>query len=152
MPGKNTAGNSGSRIAFGLDGAIDMTVGDRHEQKPAQDLRTDKGKILRLNDDGTIPADNPFVGRADARPEIFAYGVRNPQGLFVEPSTGTIWEHNTDRAAAMKSTSSCAGTTMDGRRSRTAASTTTRPLDRHRARDAWINPSSTGSRRLLRPA
>jgi aldose sugar dehydrogenase len=86
-------GNSGSRIAFGLDGTIYMTVGDRHEQTPAQDLRTHKGKILRLNDDGTVPRDNPFVGRADARSEIFAYGVRNPQGLFVEPSTGTIWEH-----------------------------------------------------------
>jgi glucose/arabinose dehydrogenase len=86
-------GNSGSRIAFGPDGTIYMTVGERHEQAPAQDLRTHKGKILRLNDDGTIPRDNPFVDRADARPEIFAYGVRNPQGLFVEPSTGTIWEH-----------------------------------------------------------
>jgi glucose/arabinose dehydrogenase len=86
-------GNSGSRLAFGLDGKIYMTVGDRHEQAPAQDLRTHKGKILRLNDDGTIPPDNPFVNRADARPEIFASGVRNPQGLFVEPSTGTIWEH-----------------------------------------------------------
>ena len=86
-------GNSGSRIAFGQDGAIYMTVGERHEQTPAQDLRTHKGKILRLNDDGTVPPDNPFVGRADARPEIFAYGVRNPQGLFIEPSSGTIWEH-----------------------------------------------------------
>lgn len=86
-------GNSGSRIAFGLDGTIFMTVGDRHEQTPAQDLHTHKGKIVRLNDDGTIPPDNPFVDRADARPEIFAYGVRNPQGLFVEPSTGTLWEH-----------------------------------------------------------
>jgi glucose/arabinose dehydrogenase len=86
-------GNSGSRIAFGLDGTIYMTVGERHEQSPAQDLHTHKGKIVRLNDDGTIPPDNPFVGRRDARPEIFAYGVRNPQGLFVDPSTGTIWEH-----------------------------------------------------------
>lgn len=86
-------GNSGSRIAFGLDGTIYMTVGERHEQKPAQDLRTHKGKIVRLNDDGTVPADNPFVGRTDALPEIFAYGVRNPQGLFIEPTTGTIWEH-----------------------------------------------------------
>src|SRR5262245_44894285 len=86
-------GNSGSRIAFGLDGTIYMTVGERHEQTPAQDLRTHKGKILRLNDDGTVPPDNPFVGRADARPEIFAYGVRNPQGLFIEPSSRTIWEH-----------------------------------------------------------
>ncbi len=86
-------GNSGSRLAFGLDGTLYMTVGERHEQTPAQDLATDKGKILRLNDDGTVPPDNPFVDRAGARPEIFAYGVRNPQGLFVEPSTGTIWEH-----------------------------------------------------------
>jgi glucose/arabinose dehydrogenase len=86
-------GNSGSRIAFGPDGTIYMSVGERHEQAPAQDLRTHKGKIVRLNDDGTIPPDNPFVGRKDARPEIFAYGVRNPQGLFVDPSTGTIWEH-----------------------------------------------------------
>jgi glucose/arabinose dehydrogenase len=89
----NAGGNSGSRIAFAPDGTIYMTVGERHEQIPAQDLRTHKGKILRLNDDGTIPPDNPFVGRTDARPEIFAYGVRNPQGLFVDPSTGTIWEH-----------------------------------------------------------
>jgi aldose sugar dehydrogenase len=86
-------GNSGSRIAFGLDQKIYMSVGERHEQMPAQDLRTHKGKIVRLNDDGTIPPDNPFVGRQDARPEIFAYGVRNPQGLFVDASTGTIWEH-----------------------------------------------------------
>lgn len=86
-------GNSGSRVAFGLDGTIYMTVGERHEQKPAQDLRTHKGKIVRLNDDGTVPADNPFAGRAGVRPEIFAYGVRNPQGLFIDPMTGTIWEH-----------------------------------------------------------
>jgi aldose sugar dehydrogenase len=86
-------GNSGSRIAFGVDGTIYMSVGDRHGQTPAQDLGTHKGKILRLNDDGTIPLDNPFFGRQDARPEIFAYGVRNPQGLFVDPLTGTIWEH-----------------------------------------------------------
>jgi glucose/arabinose dehydrogenase len=85
-------GNSGSRIAFGGDGTIYWSVGERHEQKPAQDLRTDKGKILRLNDDGSIPRDNPFVERGGARPEIFAYGVRNPQGLFVDPN-GTIWEH-----------------------------------------------------------
>jgi len=86
-------GNSGSRIAFAQDGTIYMTVGERHEQTPAQDLGTHKGKILRLNDDGTVPADNPFVGRTGARPEIFAYGVRNPQGLFIDSSTGAIWEH-----------------------------------------------------------
>src|SRR5262245_44677292 len=57
-------GNSGSRIAFGVDATIYMSVGDRHEQTPAQDLGTHKGKILRLNDDGSIPSDNPFLGRA----------------------------------------------------------------------------------------
>ena len=72
-------GSSGSRIAFGLDRTLYMTVGERHEQTPAQDLRTHKGKILRLNHDGTVPPDNPFVDRADARPEIFAYGVRTPR-------------------------------------------------------------------------
>jgi glucose/arabinose dehydrogenase len=60
---------------------------------PAQDMHTDKGKILRLKDDGSIPADNPFLARLDVRPEIFASGVRNPQGLFVDPTTGTIWEN-----------------------------------------------------------
>ncbi len=86
-------GNTGSRIAFAPDGTIYMTVGDRHEQPTGQDLHTHKGKILRLNEDGTVPADNPFVGRRDgARPEIFAYGVRNPQGLFVDATSGTIWE------------------------------------------------------------
>ena len=87
-----SGGNTGSRVVFGADGTLYMSVGDRHEQKPAQDLRTDKGKIVRLKDDGTIPDDNPFVGRRNVRPEIFASGVRNPQGLFVDFPTGTIWE------------------------------------------------------------
>lgn len=85
-------GNSGSRIVFGADGTLYMTVGDRHLQKPAQDLGSHMGKVLRLNDDGTVPQDNPFVDRAGARPEIYAYGVRNPQGLFFEASTNRLWE------------------------------------------------------------
>jgi len=88
-----SGGNTGSRIVFGMDGTLYMSVGDRHEQTPAQDMHTDKGKILRLKDDGSIPADNPFLSRLDVRPEIFALGVRNPQGLFVDPTTGTIWEN-----------------------------------------------------------
>lgn len=85
-------GNSGSRVAFANDGTILMSVGDRHEQPYGQDLRTHAGKILRLNEDGSVPTNNPFAGSLDARPEIFAYGVRNPQGLFIDRSTGTIWE------------------------------------------------------------
>jgi aldose sugar dehydrogenase len=86
-----SGGNTGSRVVFGLDGTLYMSVGDRHEQKPAQDMLTDKGKIIRLNDDGSVPADNPFIARPDVLPEIFVSGVRNPQGLFVDPKNGTIW-------------------------------------------------------------
>jgi glucose/arabinose dehydrogenase len=82
----------GSKIAFGPDGKLYMTVGERGEGQPAQDLSVHKGKILRLNDDGTVPADNPFVGRAGALPEIYSYGHRNMQGLAFHPTTGALWE------------------------------------------------------------
>jgi len=81
----------GSKIAFGLDGKLYMTVGERGEGDPAQALDNHKGKILRLNDDGTVPEDNPFVGRADAKPEIYSYGHRNMQGLAFHPVTGALW-------------------------------------------------------------
>ena len=81
----------GSKIAFGPDGTLYMTVGERGEGDPAQDLSVHKGKVLRLNDDGSVPADNPFVGRADARDEIYSYGHRNMQGLAFHPDTGVLW-------------------------------------------------------------
>jgi glucose/arabinose dehydrogenase len=58
----------------------------------AQSLRSHTGKVLRLRDDGSVPKDNPFVGRADALPEIFTYGHRNPYGLAFHPQTGALWE------------------------------------------------------------
>jgi glucose/arabinose dehydrogenase len=82
----------GSKIAFGPDGKLYMTVGERGEGEPAQDLTVHKGKLLRLNDDGTVPPDNPFVGRSDAKPEIYSYGHRNMQGLAFHPVTGALWE------------------------------------------------------------
>ena len=88
-----SGGNAGSRVVFGPDETLYMSIGDRHQQEPAQDMQSDKGKIVRLRDDGSIPDDNPFVGRPKVRPEIFAFGVRNPQGLFVDRTTGTIWEN-----------------------------------------------------------
>jgi glucose/arabinose dehydrogenase len=85
-------GNIGSRLAFLRDGTLLMTTGDRHLQKPAQDETRHWGKILRLRDDGAVPVDNPFVGNAGHRAEIFSTGHRNPQGLAVHPVSGAVYE------------------------------------------------------------
>jgi glucose/arabinose dehydrogenase len=91
-------GHFGSRLAFDGKGHVFMTVGDRQAPPegdltahPAQDLSTHQGKVLRLMEDGTVPKDNPFVGRSGAKPEIWSYGHRNPQGLVVHPTTGAVW-------------------------------------------------------------
>ena len=84
-------GSFGSRLAFGPDGMLYMTVGHRAQPARAQDLSQHAGTILRLRDDGTVPPDNPFVGRAGARPEIYSYGHRNQQGLAFHPATGALW-------------------------------------------------------------
>lgn len=82
----------GSRLAWANDGTLLMTIGDRGSDPPrAQDLADHAGKVLRLNDDGSIPADNPFVNDSEALDEIYAYGVRNIQGMVVDPDSGTVW-------------------------------------------------------------
>ena len=82
----------GSKLAWMPDGTLLMSIGDRGAEPPrAQDLADHAGTLLRLNDDGTVPDDNPFVGRDDAAPEIWSYGHRNIQGLIVHPETGQIW-------------------------------------------------------------
>jgi glucose/arabinose dehydrogenase len=87
-------GGNASRIVFGKDGMVYMTVGigDPPGAARAQDPNDLAGKVLRLRDDGTVPPDNPFVGRAGYRPEIFTMGHRNALGLAVEPDNGAIWE------------------------------------------------------------
>jgi glucose/arabinose dehydrogenase len=89
------ASGNASRIIFGRDGMIYMTVGvgDPPNAARAQDPNDLAGKVLRLRDDGTVPSDNPFVGRAGHRPEIYTLGHRNPLGLAVQPDTGAIWEN-----------------------------------------------------------
>ena len=82
----------GSRLAWGRDGTLFMTVGERNDRNRAQDTTHHAGKVVRLRDDGTVPPDNPFVGRTGFRPEIYSYGHRNLQGLAVHPETGEIWE------------------------------------------------------------
>jgi glucose/arabinose dehydrogenase len=90
-------GHFGSRLAFDRDGFLFVTIGDRQvfpkdlERHPAQDLSVHNGKVLRLHDDGKVPADNPFVGREGALPEIWSYGHRNPQGLVIDPDTNAVW-------------------------------------------------------------
>jgi aldose sugar dehydrogenase len=87
------SGNA-SRILFGPDGMIYMTVGsgDLPLGDRAQDPNDLAGKVLRLRDDGTVPADNPFVGKTGYRPEIYTMGHRIPLGLAIQPETGAIWE------------------------------------------------------------
>ncbi len=89
-----TEGAFASRIVFGKDGMLYMTVGigDPPGAARAQDPNDLSGKVLRLRDDGTVPPDNPFVGRPGYRPEIYTMGHRNALGLAVQPDTGAIWE------------------------------------------------------------
>jgi len=84
----------GSRIVFDRDGYLYLSVGDRgqHFEHP-QKLDNHCGKIHRLNDDGSIPGDNPFVKNFVAMPSIYAYGNRNPQGMVIHPTTGAVWAH-----------------------------------------------------------
>jgi len=80
----------GGRLAYGPDNNLYLTIGDRFEKERAQDLMDHSGSIVRFREDGSIPEDNPFVGRDDALPEIYSYGHRNPQGLVVRD--GKLWE------------------------------------------------------------
>ena len=85
--------NFGGRMTFGDDGKLYMTIGERQEEARAQDMMDHGGKVIRLNDDGSIPTDNPFIGNDEVLPEIFAYGIRSPQGLAFNPGTGELWEN-----------------------------------------------------------
>jgi glucose/arabinose dehydrogenase len=84
--------HAGCRIRFGSDGKLYVTTGDATNRNLAQQLNSLAGKTLRLNDDGTVPQDNPFVGRQDARPEIWSLGHRNAQGLDFQPGTNLMFQ------------------------------------------------------------
>ena len=84
--------HSGTRLRFGPDGKLYITTGDATNQSEAQKLNTLAGKTLRLNDDGSVPADNPFVSQKNARPEIWTYGHRNAQGMDFQPQTGLMFQ------------------------------------------------------------
>jgi aldose sugar dehydrogenase len=80
----------GSRIVEGADGSLFLTIGDRGDRPSAQDRSVHNGSVIRINRDGSVPADNPFVGVAGIRPEIYSFGHRNPQGAALD-SGGTLW-------------------------------------------------------------
>lgn len=82
----------GSRIVFDGQGHVFISQGERNDRPTAQQLGMLQGKLVRLRLDGSVPQDNPFVGRKDARPEIWSYGHRNSQSLALDPRTGTLWE------------------------------------------------------------
>lgn len=89
----------GSRLVFDRDGYLYITLGDRGDstgsgfQQRAQRLDDHAGSVIRLHDDGRVPADNPFVRKAGARPEIYTYGHRNIQGAALHPASGKLWTH-----------------------------------------------------------
>jgi len=91
---KVSGGNNhwGSRLVFARDGTLYITTGDRYTQKDrAQDVTSTLGKVVRVNADGSIPTDNPFVKRDGARPDIWSIGHRNLQGAALHPGTGALW-------------------------------------------------------------
>jgi aldose sugar dehydrogenase len=93
-PDKSGAGHPGGRIVFLADQTLLLTIGEGFDfREQAQQLGSDLGKIVRLDREGRPPADNPLHDTAGARPEIYSYGHRNPQGLLVDPRDGTVWEH-----------------------------------------------------------
>jgi glucose/arabinose dehydrogenase len=92
QPKVNGGGHYGSRIVFRPDGTLFVTQGDRmNHRERAQNLSEGIGKIVRINPDGSVPKDNPFVGRSGARPEIWSYGHRNAQAAALHPETGQLW-------------------------------------------------------------
>jgi aldose sugar dehydrogenase len=92
QPKVEGSGHFGSRLVFAEDGTLFVTQGDRQAyREQAQDLGSGLGKLVRINPDGSIPKDNPFVGRSGARPEIYSYGHRSMQAAALHPETGQLW-------------------------------------------------------------
>lgn len=93
LPIRNSGVHFGSRIVFDNSNFLYMSVGDRGAQEEAQNKNNHLGKVLRFNDDGTVPADNPLVGTPNTKPEIYCWGNRNIQGMAKHPATGEIYAH-----------------------------------------------------------
>jgi glucose/arabinose dehydrogenase len=84
-------GHYGGRLTFAPDGKLFITSGERQRFEPAQDQATNLGTVVRINPDGSVPADNPFVGKPGVRPDVYSFGHRNPLGAVIHPGTGKLW-------------------------------------------------------------
>lgn len=93
LPKSRGGRHFGCRLVFGLDGTLYISLGDRGKRLAAQDLQDHRGSLIRVNDDGSVPQDNPFVRQPRAKPEIYTYGNRNMQGMTLHPWRGDIWTH-----------------------------------------------------------
>ncbi|TFH44432.1 MAG: PQQ-dependent sugar dehydrogenase [Lysobacterales bacterium] len=93
LPKSRGGRHFGSRLLFDLDGHLLITLGERGDQQRAQDIGDHAGSIVRINDDGSVPADNPFASTPGAKPEIYTYGNRNVQGIAMDPASGRVWAH-----------------------------------------------------------
>src|SRR5690606_5952464 len=93
-PNSTRGQHFGSRMVFDDEGYLYFSIGDRgdNENNP-QDISRDGGKVYRIHDDGTIPKDNPFVNKSNAKTAIFSYGHRNPQGMILHPDSREVWVH-----------------------------------------------------------
>jgi glucose/arabinose dehydrogenase len=92
-PKLSTSNHFGSRLVFDRDGYLFITLGENNVRETAQDLDKLQGKVVRIRPDGQVPRDNPFVGQAGVREEIWSYGQRNPQGAALNPWSGELWEN-----------------------------------------------------------
>lgn len=93
LPKSRGGRHFGGRLQFSSDGKLFITLGDRGDRPRSQDLNDHAGSLIRLNDDGSVPNDNPFKDLKDVQPEIYSYGHRNIQGITLDPSKTTIWTH-----------------------------------------------------------
>ncbi|WP_435930609.1 PQQ-dependent sugar dehydrogenase [Dryocola sp. BD613] len=91
QPKLSTGNHFGGRMVFDGKGHLFIALGENNQRPTAQDLDKLQGKVVRLNEDGTVPKDNPFAGQQGARAEIWSYGHRNPQGLAINPANGELW-------------------------------------------------------------
>jgi glucose/arabinose dehydrogenase len=138
--------HAGCRIRFGPDGKLYVTTGDATRRELAQKLDSLAGKTLRLNDDGTVPQDNPFVGQQNAKPEIWSLGHRNAQGMDWQPGSNLMFQtENTDPAGLTDPEVETNSTS-----SRRARTTVGRPFTTRKRARAWSRRCLSTRRRVRR--